>query len=178
MAMTKDESETAVVRRDPPSTGGLIIAALAAAIGLALAAVACLTLLSVQDERSATDREASALARSRDAAVAFASYDYRRIDADLKRLQVMSTGDFGKQFASALGALTGKITKVHGVSVGTVTQIGLLRSEETSAVAIAAVDASITNTELKGPSLRRYRLQITLTRDADTWLVSDVQAVP
>lgn len=152
--------------------GPLVALALVAAV-----AGAVWTGVGVRAERDADARERAALAAGREAAVAFTSYDYRRIEEDLDRVSAMSTGKFREEFTKALGALTGAITKARGVSEGQVNQAGVVRMHRDSAVVIAAVDATITNKQAKGPSLRRYRLQITLTRDADEWLISDISPV-
>lgn len=150
---------------------------LVALIALAAVAGAVWTGLSVRDERSADDADRSALAVGRDAAVAFTSYDHRHLEEDLARVSDMSTGAFREEFSAALGSLTAAIKEAEGVSVGQVTDAGLVRSGDESAVVMAAVDATVTNTSTKQPSLRRYRLQITLTRDGDDWLISDISPV-
>ncbi|HWI42936.1 MAG TPA: hypothetical protein VNS81_04915 [Nocardioides sp.] len=140
-------------------------------------AAAAWTASAVRRERDADARDRAALAAGREAAVAFTSYDYRHIDHDLDRVSAMSTGKFRKEFTKALGALTEAIGKAHGVSQGEVTHAGVLRSHDDSAVVIAAVDATITNKESPTPSLRRYRLQITVTRSGGDWLISDIKPV-
>jgi Mce-associated membrane protein len=142
-----------------------------------LLAGAAWTAKDVVDQRSDERLNASALAAGRDAAVAFTSYDYRHINQDLDRVTSESTGTFRQQFSKALGALTAAIKQAHGVSRGTVTQAGLVRSSAAAAVVIASVDAQITNSATRGVTLRRYRLQITLNRVAATWLIADIQPV-
>lgn len=152
--------------------GPLLALSLVAAV-----AGAVWTGVDVRAERNADARERAALAAGREAAVAFTSYDYKRIQEDLDRVSALSTGQFRDEFTKALGALTEAIEKAHGVSEGQVNQAGVVRMHRDSAVVIAAVDASITNKEAHQPSLRRYRLQITLTRVEDTWLISDISPV-
>ena len=161
----------------PPRSRHLLGTALVAVLLLAALAGAGWTGWQVRQERAADDDRAQALSVARQAAVAFTSYDARHIDEDLDRVRDMSTGDFRDQFTKALGALTGAIRKAHGVSEGEVTQMGLIRSSDSTAVVIAAVDATITNKETQKPSLRRYRLQITLTLVDDKWLISDISPV-
>lgn len=135
------------------------------------------TLRSVQNERHHQDRDRVALAAAREAAAAFTSYDYRHIDEDLDRVAGQSTGEFRDQFTKALGALTAAIKKARGVSTGEVTQAGIVRISNTSAVIIASVDAQITNKDTKGPAMRRYRLQITLNRVDEDWLIANIEPV-
>lgn len=159
-------------------TASLVAAGIVLALMTAVVvACAAWTLRDVHRTQVSQDRQETALAEARAAAVAFTSYDYRHIDQDLERVANQSTGTFRTQFSKALGALTGAIRKAHGVSRGTVVQAGLVRSTSTTAVAIAAVNATITNRSLPTPSVRRYRLQITLARVDSDWLISDIAPV-
>lgn len=166
----------APVTSAPPSRRSWMTPLLAV-IALALVAGAVWTAVDVRREQDAQDRDAAALSAGREAAVAFTSYDYRHIGDDLDRVASRSTGDFRQQFTKALGALTAAIRKAHGASRGEVTQAGLVRSSDDTAVVMAAVDASITNRSTRGTSTRRYRLQITLTLVDDAWLISDISPV-
>ncbi|MEZ0579431.1 hypothetical protein [Nocardioides sp. MH1] len=148
-----------------------------ALVALLLVAGAAWTAVAVRKEQQAQDRDDDALAAGREAAVAFTSYDYRHIDDDLDRVASRSTGDFRQQFTKALGALSAAIKKAHGVSLGEVSQAGIVRSTDDTAVVIAAVDATITNRSTQGESTRRYRLQITLNLVDDDWLISDISPV-
>ena len=165
------------VAPDDRRPGRVLRTLLVVVVVLAALAGAAWTGWQVRQERAADDDRAQALSVARQAAVAFTSYDAQHIDADLDRVRQMSTGDFRDQFTKALGALTGAIKKADGVSKGEVTQAGLIRSTGSTAVVIAAVDATITNKQTRQPSLRRYRLQITLTLVDDRWLISDISPV-
>lgn len=138
---------------------------------------AVLTGRAVDHRRSAAAADRSALAAGRSAAVAFTTYDYRHLDTDLARVTERSTGTFRTQFTSALGALTEAIKQAKGVSTGRVTYAALLRRTGQSAVVVAAVDASITNSATPKASTRRYRLQITLDRSSGSWLISQIAPV-
>ena len=153
---------------------------LVALLAVALATSAFLafrTLQDVNDRKAADAADRDALAAGRSAAVAFTTYDYRHLDTDLTRVADRSTGSFRTQFTGALGALTQAIEQAHGVSAGTVTYAGLLRRHHDSAVVLAAVDASITNSQAPKPSTRRYRLQITLDHASGSWLISQIEPV-
>jgi Mce-associated membrane protein len=152
------------------------IVVLAAVLVLALVGAGW-TGWKVRSEQHRDDAAASALAAGRDAAVAFTSYDYRHLDDDLDAVAAHSTGKFKDQFTKALGALTEAIKKAKGVSTGHVVYAGLVKHASDSAVVLAAVDASITNTASTKPTTRRYRLQITLERSSGSWLISNIAPV-
>lgn len=179
----EDVGEDTATDEEPATTpaGGspyrrLLVPALALVL-LAAVAGAVWTGLEVREERNADQQARDALAAGREAAVAFTSYHHRRIEEDLDRVSAISTGEFREEFTAALGALTGAIRKAEGVSEGEVTHLGIVRQSGEAAVLIAAVDAMVTNKETERPTLRRYRLQITLTLDDDAWLISDITPV-
>lgn len=171
-ATTPEHTDEKSPRRHRNAMLVLVVVALLAAL-----TAAGWTLRDVTQERESADRDRAVLAAGREAAVAFTSYDYRHIDEDLDRVTGKSTGEFRDQFTKALGALTAAIKKARGVSTGEVTHAGIVRISNTSAVIIAAVDAQITNKDTKGPSMRRYRLQITLNRVDEDWLIANIEPV-
>jgi Mce-associated membrane protein len=158
------------------STPIRLIAVLVVVTALALAG-ALWTGGRVRAERSDHRADAAALAAGRTAATAFTSYDYRHLDTDLNRVAAMSTGTFRVQFTKALGALTQAIKQAQGVSAGQIGYAGLTRRTGDTAVVLAAVDATITNTASTTPSVRRYRLKITLDDSSGAWLISDISPV-
>lgn len=160
-----------------PSRGRRWLALLVAIVVLALVAGAVWTLLQVRDRRASSAADEAALDAGRQAAVAFTSYDHRHLDEDLGAVSDLATGKFREQFTAALGTLTQAIEKAKGVSVGRVTYAGLKERTDDEAVVLAAVDASITNRTNPKPSIRRYRLQITLTDESGDWLISDITPV-
>lgn len=150
--------------------------ALAVLLVLAVAG-AVWTGLEVRDSRADRAAESSALQAGRSAATDFTSYDYRHLDGDLSRVTARSTGTFRRQFTKALGALTQAIKQAKGVSTGRVAYAGLTKRTGDTAVVVAAVDATITNSSTPKPSIRRYRLQITLDHSTGDWLISDITPV-
>lgn len=192
MTSVRDEKDDPAVDESPLAEGPepteeadrrmsrpLVVLSAVVLVVLLIASVtaAVLTGREVQERRHADAVGRSALAAGRDAAVAFTTYDYRRLDTDLSRVTERSTGTFRTQFTSALGALTEAIKQAHGVSSGHVVFAGLLRHSADSAVVVAAVDASITNSSTPQPSTRRYRLQITLDHSSGSWLISQIAPV-
>lgn len=133
--------------------------------------------IRVHDVRSSRSLDSQALQAGRTAATDFTSYDYTHLGRDLDRVTAMSTGTFRTQFTKALGALTAAIKQAKGVSVGTIAYAGLTRRVGDNAVVVAAVDATITNSSTTAPSIRRYRLQITLDHSSGSWLISDIAPV-
>jgi Mce-associated membrane protein len=158
-------------RRGAVVTGLLVVAMLVCVAG------AGWTARSVRAERAQDRADTAALAAGRDAAVAFTSYDYQRLDDDLARVAAMSTGTFKQQFSDALAALTDAIKAAEGVSEGRIVYAGLKSRRGDVAVVLVAANASITNNSSTETSTRRYRLQITLNRASGSWLISDIAPV-
>jgi Mce-associated membrane protein len=133
--------------------------------------------LQVHQAHQAAAADDAALAAGREAAVVFTSYDYRHLGADLRRVEDMSTGRFRDQFTTAMGTLTEAITHADGVSVGRVVYAGLRERKHDRAVVLAAVDATVNTSMSTRPSIRRYRLQITLDGGSGRWLIADIAPV-
>lgn len=172
VAASDDAHSTGWARRIPSVTS-----ILAALLAVGLLAGAGWTGLEVRQVRQDNAADDAALDAGREAAVAFTSYDYRHLGEDLRRVEDMSTGRFRDQFTEAMGSLTESISSAKGVSVGRVVYAGLRERSENTAVVLAAIDASITNTSSPRPSTRRYRLQITLNDETGRWLIADVAPV-
>jgi len=166
-------------RTGPPTRTGprTWLVALIGVLAIAAVAGAIWTGLAVRGTQHDNAADRDALAAGRTAATAFTSYDYKQLDRDLDHVAAMSTGTFKKQFTDALGALTAAIKKAKGVSVGTVTYVGLQSRKDGNAVVIAAVDAAITNSSTPTASTRRYRLQISLDDASGAWLISAIKPV-
>ncbi|HEX4190018.1 MAG TPA: hypothetical protein VHZ06_03420 [Marmoricola sp.] len=158
-------------RRSPWPVAMLVLVMLLAVAGAVVTGVKVHHLQA--DHRA--DRQALEVGRS--AATEFTSYDYQHLDTDLGRVTDLSTGTFRKQFTAALGALTQAIKQAKGVSNGQIAYAGLTRRDGDTAVVVASVDATITNSSTTTPSIRRYRLQITLDHSTGSWLISDITPV-
>ena len=126
---------------------------------------------------SRDDRRAEVLHAARQHTVNFTTLDYRHLDRDLGRVLDGSTGDFRKQFKAGTKNLTELVTANKAVAKGDVLDAGLVSSDSDSAVVLVVADSTVVNTASPKGEKRHYRLQLTLVRHQDRWLVSDLTFV-
>lgn len=109
------------------------------------------------------------------------TFDYRTLDADIKRIEADSTGNFHKELSAALGggvgAFKGPLVDAQARSRGTVSKV-LVEMPVTGSTATAVVVAeqTISNKTTEQPQTVGRRLELTLVRTAKGWKVDSVDA--
>ncbi|WP_406689798.1 hypothetical protein REH65_28060 [Saccharopolyspora sp. ID03-671] len=154
---------------------GLVSAALLL-IGLAVLGTRFHQTAQAEAEEEESDRQAVAAARQ--AALGLTNLSARTIDQDARRLAGMATGAFKDQFASQATAFRDIVTGSQVTSRGEVVEAALERSDGRTAVALAAVRATVGNAAAPEGEQRQYRLRITVEKTAQTWLVANLEFVP
>ena len=118
------------------------------------------------------------VARVNDFATTYNTYDVADLASYQERMKPLLTPAYDKEFVrvtnAVFGALESKDQKsgdanVLGVAVDSI--------DDDSAVAIVAVDASITTSADEAAVQRRFRWKVTLSRSGDDWLVSQFETV-
>lgn len=163
-----------MLRRPAPRTS---VHAILAVLFVGLLAASAVLAVQVRDARAQTAARDAALQAARQEAVNFVSLDYRQIKADVARVVAGATGDFRKQYQSGTAQIVDVVTKNQVVSTGTVLDAGVVASDSNSATVILAVDSSVANSSSKTPQLRHYRIQMTMSRNRDTWLTAQLSFV-
>ena len=156
-------------------------------MALALALVATTVVLFTRDESAAAgDSRAKRLSReyqqvtaaARVETLAFLTVDYQHMDPLIAKVLAGATGDFKEQYAQARTNLKSSARKSQAISTGTVLSIGVGDIDEQQAVVFVAADSQVTNKSTQGkPEPHYYRLKLSMTRQGDTWLTSDLQFV-
>ena len=124
------------------------------------------------------DERLAVLRAGRQFAVSFFTYDYRKIDDYLHRVEAASTGAFRADFISKEKTLKTVVAQLKTVASGQVPDtgagIGELRGD--NAVVLVAANFNASNAVTKNGQ-RRYRMKLALQRIKGVWLVSDFQQV-
>lgn len=116
---------------------------------------------------------------ARQGAVNLTTYDYRRMDADVRRVLDLATGSFHDSFSHREQAFRDSVGLVHATSVGTVTEAGL--ESETSDEGRVLVAMSVQASDIIGGTTQRpqaLRMRITVKQTGAVAKVSDVVFVP
>jgi Mce-associated membrane protein len=168
----------------PWSARPLVVGILAAltALGVALALVGWLLLPRLDDADTKSSGETAArnqvVARANDFAVAYNTYDVANLADYQARLKGLLTPSYDKQFVKITDAVFGALkTKEQKSGDAKVLGVAIDMIDDDSAVAIVAVDASITNTDNKAAVERRFRWKVSFSKTKGEWLVSNFESV-
>ena len=129
----------------------------------------------LSDERA---RRSEVLDAARRLAVDLTTYDYRRIDEDVKRVADNAVGRFKTDYATASGPAFQKLIKDNRASSrGEVKAAGIAELGQATAKVLLAVDQEVHNSNTPAGRIDRQRILITLVRQGGRWLVEDVQVL-
>lgn len=112
-------------------------------------------------------------------AVNLTTIDYRRADADVRRILDSATGAFRAEFAGRSDSLVDVVEQAQSKSSGTVTAAGV--ESMTADEARVLVALSVATTNLGAPAnqpLRYWRMRLTVTKVDDGAKISKVDFVP
>ncbi|MFG2289437.1 hypothetical protein ACGFOU_25625 [Streptomyces sp. NPDC048595] len=158
---------------------------------LALLTVAGLVAVAVlgwqyQDGRQVEEARAQALAAAQQAAPVVLSYDYRHLDRDFAAARGRLTGSFRAEYGRTTKAVVAPTAKKYkGVVKASVVAppdggapaASVASASADSAVVLLFVNQVTKSTQVSGSRMDLNRVRMTLTRTADGWKVSAVDAL-
>ncbi|MFF3565441.1 hypothetical protein ACFYXS_35925 [Streptomyces sp. NPDC002574] len=120
-----------------------------------------------------------AVAAAREAAPVILSYDYRHLDRDFTAARALLTGAFRDTYAKTTRTVvTPTATKYQGVVRATVAAgPAVVSATPDKVVVLLFVNQVTDSTRISTPRLDLNRVRMTLTRTADGWKVSAVDAL-
>ncbi|MGX1474213.1 UNVERIFIED_CONTAM: Mce-associated membrane protein [Streptomyces canus] len=168
-------------RRGPLRRLNAVLCVLLAA---ALVAVGMLGWRYREDVRAEQAR-VQAVTAARQAAPVVLSYDYRHLDRDFAAARARLTGHFRDTYRKTTTTVVGPTArKYHGVVKATVAQppggspaASVVSSSADRAVILLFVNQVTESTQVSGSRVDLNRVRMTLTRTADGWKVSAVDAL-
>ena len=166
---------TADVRRT--RRPGVLTLVLAACL-VALLVASGLAAISTRDKQADAAAGTAALAAARTSAATILSYDYRHLDADFAAATALTTGSLRTDYqATTSKAVAQLATQTHAVVGAKVVAGGVVSSTATTATVLLFVDQTTTSNRLSGPQVDQNRVQLTLHKVGDHWLVSALKAL-
>lgn len=179
-ALVQVWQEPEPVGPDAPAPGRALVAALAAVVVL-LAGLAGFLGWRVVDtagkgpvEQSRTD----AVAAARKAAPLVFSYDYRHLDKDFAAGKAVTTGQFQSEYAKTTTKLVSDVApRYKAVVVAEVSAISVVQASERSVVTLVFVNQSSASTLNAQPKITTSRLEMTMVKRGNRWLVSRIKAL-
>ncbi|MFJ2664199.1 hypothetical protein ACIO14_07620 [Nocardia fluminea] len=144
---------------------------------ITIAAVAVASFFAVDNHRIRSREQArdTALQAACAYAPTLASYDAKDLDTYFAAVLAGATGSWKTEFDATSKDLRDVLTQGQVVSaVGNVT-CAIESADETTATAVAVINQTITSLGTKGaPAPGQLSVSMSLRRDADRWLVSEV----
>ncbi|AHI01067.1 hypothetical protein GCM10010174_13290 [Kutzneria viridogrisea] len=134
--------------------------------------------LQVGDANAAEQTRLAAVQAARQVAVNLTTVSKDSAQQDVQRLMDSATGSFRDQFGEQAEVFRKVLQQADVTSQGTVREAGVSSADADSAVVLAAVSATVKNTDAPTGEQRQYRMRMHLTKDGDRWLVSDLEFVP
>ena len=140
-------------------------------------AVLAATLAAVAAQRVSHRHD---LDRARDNAIAAAttgvatvlSYDYRHLAGDFHKAETLLTARFRKEYDKTTAAGVQPLAaKYKARSSAQVTVAGSVSTSVNRVVVLVFVQQTVTNSQLAAPRLDRSRINVTLLKQGDRWLI-------
>ena len=150
------------------------------ALGLAFA-VAGLVLWVVPsraDEAQDSAADKAVISRVNDFATTYNTYDVADVDGYQERMSGLLTADYNADFVELTDALFEAIAdKEQKSGDAVVKDVAVQSIDDDSAVALAVVDAQVTNTDNEAAILRQFRWTVNLQLVDGEWRVSQFESV-
>jgi Mce-associated membrane protein len=151
------------------------VAAVLAMLTTALAAVA-VTRLSTR-HATATARTQALAAAGREVGAAL-SYNYKTLTADVARAEAQLTPRFRSKYKRTFASVvTPLAAKYKAVSQAVVTGAGVVSADPDRVEVLVAVSQTSSNTQVSAPRLDRSRIDVTLRRVGNRWLIDALQPI-
>ncbi|GAA1194045.1 hypothetical protein [Prauserella alba] len=125
-------------------------------------------------QRAEDQARTEAVAAAKRYAVDLSSYDHQDLDGNFQAVERNATGEFGRQYRQVSDNLTQLLEQHQATSEGNVVRAGIAEATADRAVVLLFVDQTISNTNTEQPRVDRNRMEMTLLRRDDRWLVDNV----
>lgn len=142
---------------------------------LLLAAVAFLWFTRPEGSAVRTGDYSQALQAARSGIVDLTSFDYLTLDDDIEQIRRVSTGDLRKESVDQLDSRRKDITDSKAVVNTEIIDAGVTRATDEAATVLMLIQSTQQSTAAKQPEIVRYRIEVTLQKSGDRWLLSGIK---
>ena len=119
-----------------------------------------------------------ALSAGRQAIINLDAISAKTLDADLKRVEEVSTGKFKDLFTKSEGTLRELYPKQQTASTGTIRAAAVVSYDLDSVRLLIASDRTVTDVSSKNPVLQTSRWAVVMEKHGGRWLMADLEPVP
>ncbi len=131
---------------------------------------------SVDEDLTETHHEIAAAARAE--ALAFLTVDHEDMDPLVDAVLAGATGSFKEQYESQREMLTSEAVRTEATSTAEVVALGVGGFTDDAGDVLIAANSTVTNSKTGSEGqVRYYRLRLSLVREGDRWLTSNLEFV-
>lgn len=128
------------------------------------------------EQRAQTYTDINQAARAE--TLAFLAIDHTKMDQLAEEVLSGATGTFKKQYSSSLKSLKEAAISQESLSKGSVEEIGLGEVDADAASVFVAASSKVRNKGTKGKTEdRSWRIKLSMVKQADRWLVAQLEFV-
>lgn len=132
---------------------------------------------SYENSNTAGERKEIA-ARTTDFAIAYNTYDVTKVDDYQSRLKGLLSDSYYSEFTQVTDAIFKSLEPKKQVSKDAkVLKVAVEDVDKDSAIAIVAVDSTLSNSDVKAPVGRHLRWRVSLVKQSGQWNVSKFESV-
>ncbi|AEF38875.1 hypothetical protein [Hoyosella subflava] len=103
------------------------------------------------------------------------SYTYTDLEQSFSDVIAVSTPEFAEEYETVANELRDAVTESRGVSQGSAIHAAVQSVDENQATVLVFLNQEVTNVLRPEGGIEASRLVVSLERDGDRWLLSDVQ---
>lgn len=131
---------------------------------------------AVDEDLTETQHEIAAAARAE--ALAFLTVDHEDMDPLVDAVLAGATGSFKEQYESQREMLTNEAVRTEATSTAEVVALGVGGFTDDAGDVLIAANSTVANSKT-GPEgqVRYFRLRLSLVREGDRWLTSNLEFV-
>ncbi len=146
---------------------GALVAVSAGAAGLAAVATT-----SASHEHALDRARDNGLAAAASGLPTVLTYDYRHLEEDFARAESLLTPRFRKEYDDTTAKQVEPLAaKYKATSTADVTAAAVVDAQVDRVVVLVFVNQAVTNSNLSAPRLDRSRINVTVVRSGDRWLI-------
>jgi Mce-associated membrane protein len=142
-------------------------------VGL-LGAAAFLWFTRPGDSQITTGDYSEALQAARSGVVDLTSFDHLTLDDDIEQARRVTTGDLREETVDRLEAQRQSILDIEAVVNTEVVAAGVLDADPDDATVMLLIESTQQSTAAEQPQILRYRIEVTLQKVDDRWLLSGI----
>lgn len=105
------------------------------------------------------------------------SYDHAHYDKGVAAAKTLMTGEFAKKYADTVATVRSRVLETGSVVKAEVVASSVVSAEPDEVRTLLFVNQTTTGKQVQEPRVDLNRVVVTLVREDDAWLVSDVDAL-